>query len=153
MKRLRTIIIGEVILCVLNFYTAFFLAHESIKPFGDFIYDKMYLIYDTFLNTNGGMSNNMMTHYTSLLLFSILVFFVLLFIYIRLLRKKKISAQIFSSFVLSIVPFPFFLIFVFNFINLGSARKYVYWVLILFFVTNIAFSIQRCFAVKELKNE
>ncbi len=157
MKKTFIIITGEIVLCVLNIYTVLYLACESIMPFYNFMYNKINPVYDTFFNLSGGSTNQMMAHYVPLLFLAFIEFVVLMFLYIGLLRKKKLSAQIFSCFVLSIVPYVFWLVLVsdvtFNFIDWGSARKYVYWVLILFFVTNIAFSIQRCFAVKELKNE
>lgn len=158
MKKTFIIITGEIVLCVLNIYTVLYLACESIMPFYNFMYNKMNPVYDTFFNLNGGSTNQMMAHYVPLLFLAFIAFVVLMFIYIGYLKKEKMSVFNFSCFVLSIVPYIFWLVFVsrvtFNLIiDLGDYQKYLYWVLILFFITNIAFSLQRCFAIKKIKKE
>lgn len=152
MKKTFLIITGEIVLCILNLYTALYPGCESIMPLYHLIYDNLKPFYKTFLDFNGGSTNNMLLNYVPLLVTALLVYAALMFVYIRQYKKNKMLSLTFWSLALSIIPYIFWLIFVskatFNLIEWGDAQNNIYWVLVLFFNINIVFSIKRCLKVK-----
>ena len=153
MKKTFLIIGAEIVLCILNLYTALYLGCESIMPLYHLIYDNLKPFYMTFLDFNGGSTNNMLLHYVPLLVTALLVYAALMFVYIRQYKKNKMLSLTFWSLALSIIPYIFWLVFVskvtFNLIEWGDAQNNIYWVLVLFFNINIVFSIKRCLKIKK----
>lgn len=149
MKKKAVAIPFEILLLLLNIYSAVYCLFYSIKPLHDFIFSHAHSIYKLFLDG----SESTIFFYGWAMIIGAAAFTVLLIIYSVRLKKRNMTSADFVPFVCAVIPFFGYFInpgvsskVIFAGIDMWaqySYLKYVYLAMAILFIINIVFSVKR----------
>lgn len=149
MKKKAVAIPFEILLLLLNIYSAVYCLFYSIKPLHDFIFTHAHSVYKLFLDD----SESTIFFYGWTMIIGAAAFIVLLIIYSVRLKKGNMTSADFVPFVCAVIPFFGHLLnpgvspaVVFAGLDMWSQYsylKYIYLAMAILFIVNIVFSVKR----------